>query len=223
MSTHTSTVRQPRSPITTLVRSCWPILTAVLLPARLSQSITAGEVDLAFRRWQTPRVAVGSRFLSRGSVIEVTSVSVEDITDADAVRAGFDSPADAIKALRRNSDPVFRVGLRCAGPDPRIALRADADLSAADLADITTRLNRLDAHSTHGPWTRKVLQLISRRPGVVSTELAAEIGRERPDFKLDVRKLKKLGLTHSLEVGYELSPRGAEFLRLDAQSDTPLG
>jgi hypothetical protein len=30
-------------------------------------------------------------------------------------------------------------------------------------------------------------------------------------FKLDVRKLKELGLTESLPVGYRLSPRG-EFL-----------
>ncbi len=53
----------------------------------------------------------------------------------------------------------------------------------------------------------------------MSTELAAEVGRPRPDFKLDVRKLKKLGLTHSLEVGYELSPRGEEFLRRESPSE----
>lgn len=64
-----------------------------------------------------------------------------------------------------------------------------------------------------------MLTLIARRPGVVSTELAAELGRPRPDFKLDVRKLKMLGLTHSLEVGYELSPRGEEFLRRESPSE----
>ena len=35
---------------------------------------------------------------------------------------------------------------------------------------------------------------------------------DRPAFKLNVRKLKALGLTESLEVGYRLSPRGAAFL-----------
>jgi hypothetical protein len=34
-------------------------------------------------------------------------------------------------------------------------------------------------------------------------------------LKTDVRKLKALGLTLSLEVGYELSPRGRAFLELD--------
>jgi hypothetical protein len=36
---------------------------------------------------------------------------------------------------------------------------------------------------------------------------------ERQAFKLNVRKLKELGLTESLEVGYRLSPLGEAFLR----------
>ena len=36
--------------------------------------------------------------------------------------------------------------------------------------------------------------------------------RETKPFKLDVRKLKNLGLTISLKVGYELSPRGRAYL-----------
>lgn len=46
-----------------------------------------------------------------------------------------------------------------------------------------------------------------RAPG-----LAAGLGRETPPFKRDVRRLKELGLTRSLEVGYELSPRGRAYL-----------
>ncbi len=158
---------------------------------------------------------VGSTFTSSAGVVEITSVQPVDpseIGDDDAARAGFSSAAAVLSKLRKNDDQVFRIGLRWVGPDPRIALREDAELSEDDVADLTTRLDRLDAHSTHGPWTRAVLEMISRRPAVVSTELAAELGRPRADFKLDVRKLKKLGLTHSLEVGYELSPRGRALL-----------
>ena len=43
-------------------------------------------------------------------------------------------------------------------------------------------------------------------------DLAASAGRERHPFKTDVRKLKELGLTESLEVGYRLSPRGRALL-----------
>ena len=39
------------------------------------------------------------------------------------------------------------------------------------------------------------------------------VGRETAPFKLDVRKLKALGLTRSFAVGYEVSPRGLAYLR----------
>ncbi len=68
---------------------------------------------------------------------------------------------------------------------------------------------RLDAA---GPWTKAVLQLIDSRPAVVSTVLAEAIGLERAVFKDNVRKLKALGLTISLDVGYQLSPRGKAVL-----------
>jgi biotin operon repressor len=47
---------------------------------------------------------------------------------------------------------------------------------------------------------------------VRAADLAAGLGRERAAFKADVRKLKELGLTESLEVGYRLSPRGRALL-----------
>ena len=57
-----------------------------------------------------------------------------------------------------------------------------------------------------------LLQLIADHPEVVSTTLATEVAIPRPDFKLRVRRLKILGLTESLEVGYRISPRGAALL-----------
>jgi hypothetical protein len=83
-------------------------------------------------------------------------------------------------------------------------------LTPDDVADITARLDRLDAR-VEKPWTRPTLDLIDRYPAVVSTELAEKIGMERFAFKAQVRKLKRLGLTHSLEVGYRLSPRGRAY------------
>ena len=63
-----------------------------------------------------------------------------------------------------------------------------------------------------GPWTREILRLIAERPGVRAPDLAASLGRETLAFKRDVRKLKELGLTRSLPVGYEISPRGRAYL-----------
>ena len=50
-------------------------------------------------------------------------------------------------------------------------------------------------------------------PGVRALDLARMIGQEKPAFKVNVRKLKRLGLTESLEVGYRLSQRGSDLLK----------
>ena len=63
----------------------------------------------------------------------------------------------------------------------------------------------MDRGRRTGPWTRTILRLIEANPAVRAPDLAASLGRETKAFKLDVRKLKELGLTHSLDVGYELS------------------
>ncbi|MGH9026151.1 MAG: hypothetical protein ACRDWD_08550, partial [Acidimicrobiia bacterium] len=107
---------------------------------------------------------------------------------------------------------LWRVDFHVAEPDERAQLAGAATLTTGEVDEIERRLDRLDRASAHGPWTRATLRLIKRRPGVVSTRLAEQLGRDRPSFKLDVRKLKALGLTRSLEVGYELSPRGVALL-----------
>jgi hypothetical protein len=173
--------------------------------------IKAGVLDLAFRRWDRPRVVVGTRMRTSVGLVEVTAVEPVDertITEDDARRAG----AACLDALRRGlaakpDRPVFRVGLRWAGEDPRIALRQHPP-TPAELTEIHARLDRLDAASSIGPWTRQTLALIDRFPEVRAPELAAELGRDTPSFKRDVRKLKELGLTESLDIGYRLSPRG---------------
>ena len=179
-------------------------------------AIRRGEVDLAFRRWDRPRLRVGTRMRTGIGLVEVTSVdevAIEDITDVEAVRAGAADRAALLALLANRSErPVYRVGLRFAGADPRVALRADDALSADDRAGLRQRLDRLDAASRHGPWTAQALAIIGRRPAVRAPDLAAELGLETVVFKRDVRKLKELGLTESLAVGYRLSPRGAALL-----------
>jgi hypothetical protein len=48
----------------------------------------------------------------------------------------------------------------------------------------------------------------------VSTDLATKLSRERMWLKLNIRKLKNMGLTISHDVGYEISPLGREVLKL---------
>ena len=89
-------------------------------------------------------------------------------------------------------------------------------LAAAELAGgrvhSAVDVRRLDAASRHGAWTMTVLRLVRDRPAVRAADLAPLLGLETQPFKRDVRKLKELGLTESLEVGYRLSPRGRAVL-----------
>ena len=57
------------------------------------------------------------------------------------------------------------------------------------------------------PWTAVVLALIERRPGVRAPDLAVGFDQPTAFFKRR-RRLKELGRTKSLAVGYRLSPRG---------------
>ena len=193
----------------------------MIRPAELA-AIKAGTIDLAFRRWARPRVVVGTRMRTGIGVIEVTSVeqvAVGSLRAEDARRAGAPSLAALREALSaRAGEPAWRIGVAYAGPDPREALRASIP-DAEEIAAINARLDRLDASSAHGAWTRETLDLIDLNPTVRAPDLAAQVGRETADFKKDVRKLKELGLTESLAIGYLLSPRGEAVV--DAGLPTP--
>ena len=65
-----------------------------------------------------------------------------------------------------------------------------------------------------------MLAAIEKQPGVVSQVLAKGLGCERDWLKPQVRKLKNLGLTISLRVGYEISPRGRVVLQHLRARDT---
>ena len=111
-----------------------------------------------------------------------------------------------------------RVERVASADDPRLALRERDDMSDDEMAEVVGRLARLDRSSRHGEWTTETLQLIAEHPGVRAGDLATQVGREMQPFKTDVRKLKGLGLTESLEVGYRLSPRGEAVLTFDLPS-----
>ncbi|MFH5227446.1 hypothetical protein [Antrihabitans spumae] len=181
-------------------------------PAAL-EGIAAGRVTLAFRRWDRPRVKVGSTITNALGVVEIVSVEqVDSISDTEAEAAGFTDAAALNKIIdkqSRSGGQLYRVGVRYGGPDPRHALRADVSLTADDVEDLRKRLARMDAQQS---WTREYLRLIEANPDVVARVLAAQVGMETAPFKLRVRRLKNLGLTESLPVGYRLSPRGKAFL-----------
>jgi hypothetical protein len=180
-----------------------------------------GTITSTFRRWKRAQVKVGGIYRPRAElallVDAITQVTAGELTDADARAAG---EADLVTLRQHHlkgaleDEVLFRIDFhRVDVPDPRRVLAVDADLDLDAIADIDRRLDRLDAASSAGPWTRATLDAIRRHPATVSSVLADELGRDRPDLKLDIRKLKGLGLTESLGTGYRLSPRGEAYVR----------
>ncbi|HEY5787796.1 MAG TPA: winged helix-turn-helix domain-containing protein [Microlunatus sp.] len=201
----------------------------MLFTAATLDGLVDGSVTATYRRWTTVRPKVGSRFTTRVGMVEVAGISpvgVEELSDADAAAAGFADRAALLRWLDRSArgpgdtrrageDTLYRIDLALAGPDPRVALRADDALDPTALADLGRRLDRMDG-AAEAPWTRSVLRQVADQPGVVSTVLAEAVGLDRPTFKIRVRRLKALGLTESLEIGYRLAPRGRAFLAADS-------
>lgn len=200
--------KNPQSPHTLLM---------MLLKRAVLDSIVAGDVDLAFRRWKRPSVRTGGTLRTAVGMLqieEVEPVSMGDITEVDARRAGM-SLGELVDLLNQKTEgEVYRVQLGRVVPDPRVTLREDDHLSEEDLAEIARKLNRLDGTSVRGPWTRQFLHLLAKNPHVKAQDLADRMGLEKAVFKNDVRKLEALGLTISHSPGYEVSPRGKALLRL---------
>lgn len=173
-------------------------------------------ITVTFRRWKRCQVVVGNQYRSTAGMLEVDTCDViddADITDVDARLAGRESAVDALEQLGPTTPDtlLYLVRFHLAGPDPRTQL-AQTIPTGDDLAEVLTRLARLDKASKIGPWTRSVLQVIHDQPAVRAPDLAGGFGRETKPFKLDVRKLKGLGLTQSQRIGYNLSPRGLAVL-----------
>jgi hypothetical protein len=177
--------------------------------------IRAGRLTVTWRLWKYAHVKPGKVYRTGFGgglyVDDVRAVRAADISDADAAEAGY-SDAHSLIAFARShtgaevSDDTLLYCVRFhyveqVPEKPRLSLD-----------EIRSKLEKLDRNSKIGPWTERTLRQIEESPGVVARRLAMEQGRMTPGFKTDVRKLKALGLTISLMIGYELSDLGQEYL-----------
>ena len=199
----------------------------LLFQKRFHAGLVDGSIRLTFRRWQKPHVRTGGRYRCHPigvlEVDRVDRVAVRDIGEDEARQAGFSSRDELLGFMAQGpagpvapDSEVWRVALHHGGDGDRVEMALDDALTPEDVAALARRLERL------GAWTLPTLRLIGRRPRVAASVLARSLGRERDPFKVDVRKLKRLGLTQSFEVGYELSPRGRALLaRLPRRGVSP--
>ena len=177
----------------------------MLFPKKLWAGLEDGSITLAFRRWAKSAAKAGSSQRFAGGVLafeKVQVVTLKSITAAEAKRAGFAKKDELLSTLQGDGQ-LYRIELRYAGADNRVELRQQP-LTPAEIETLQKRLTRWQAVP--------ILQAIRANPGRRAPDLAASFGKETLPFKAQVRRLKELGLTESLRIGYRLSPRGAELL-----------
>ena len=189
----------------------------LLFQKRFHAGLLDGAIRRTFRRWQKPHVRAGGRYRCHPigvlEVEQVARVPVRSIGEEDARLAGFSGRRELLRFMSEGpagpmtpGTEVWRVALHHGGDGDRVEIALDDRLTPVDVDALARKLERL------GDWAIPTLKLISRRPRVAASVLARSVGRERDPFKVDVRKLNRLGLTQSYEVGYEVSPRGRALL-----------
>jgi hypothetical protein len=131
------------------------------------------------------------------------------------VEAGFASAKSLTGLLQSQKEgQIYKIAVSYLKEDPRIELRAKSLMSEEEFAEIKASLDNLDKLSKVGKWTTKTLIAIKDNPKLKAADLAVVAKKEKEWLKLNVRKLKALGLTISHEPGYTLSPRGEAYLEL---------
>lgn len=192
----------------------------MLLDNPTLEGIVSGKIRVVFRTWKRPTVKSGGQLRTRMGLLAieaVDAVTAKSVTDRDIKLAGFRDRAQWRASLRGRAGTLYRIRVRHIGEDPRVALR-EAKLATEEVPKLRERLARMDKASESGPWTLPYLTTIQARPAQRAPELAALFGLETKPFKQRVRRLKELGLTESLRVGYRLSPRGESLLAYLAQN-----
>lgn len=182
------------------------------------EQVASGAITVSFRLWQRAQAKAGNRYATGFGTIEVDDVRVVPaalVTDEDVPRTGCSSVEEVwalagehTRATVTAETLLYRLEFRFLGDVPASVAKEAKTLPIAELVE---RLERMDSRSD-SPWTFRTLELIEAAPRVPARLLAPELGRERLDFKANVRKLKALGLTVSHETGYELSVLGREVL-----------
>lgn len=174
--------------------------------------IKAGEISLAFRKWNRPSVVKGTLLKTSIGQVEIQDVSrIEqvDIDQEQAILAGHASLTELLALLETVKEgSIYKIQLRYHSPDPRIALRENVDLTAEELQLLKKKLDRMDETGKYGAWVRRVMMTIDSNPNKRAQDLAEMLDVSKDWLKINIRKLKNLGLTISHEVGYTISPRG---------------
>lgn len=180
------------------------------------EQISRGELQRTYRLWKQPQVKVGGQYnIHPFGSIEVTAISTlaaAKLTNAAAKKSGFTDRTELLQVLKVDletggGEVLTQIDFRFLGKEA-VNQPDRSPQSKEEIEALLEKLRATEQRSSRGPWAFAALQMIAKHPGRRAPELAAMIKWETAPFKANVRKLKALGLTISLDVGYKLSPRG---------------
>ena len=186
----------------------------MLFKTHTLKKIKSGEVTLAFRKWKRPTVKAGGNLKTPIGLLAIDEIrTVTSVSDGEIIQAGYENRTELENELSKSAgDTLFRIKFHHAGEDPRIDLRNNTSISEKELEDLNKRILRFNNSKRYPGWATEVLNVIAQNPGRSAGWISDSLGIEKSWLKPSIRKLKELGLTISLEVGYKLSPRGEAYL-----------
>jgi hypothetical protein len=176
--------------------------------------VVAGEFKVTYRLWKRPHVKAGTTYAAGFGgayhIVDVSFVRAGDVTDADAWSAGSPDKATLLRTVGAHTKTKVTAGMKLTRVSFEYREQAP-EKPQLPVDDLVERLARLDA-AAPARWTQTALTLIEQQPRVLARILAADAGFETLAFKVNVRKLKKLGLTMTHVRGYELTELGQAVL-----------
>ncbi len=191
----------------------------MMFKGKFHPGIKDGSITRTYRYWKRPQAVAGNFYkINPIGHIRVTAAgptTESRIRTAHAIASGFESRKALIEYIsehKTSEATLYCVEFVYEGR------RRDKEPDQTSLADddefdkLAKALATRDKNSGMS-WTHPTLALIGENRGASSAILAEQLGRDRAELKKDVRKLKSLGLTNSLEVGYELTDRARSYLR----------
>ena len=95
----------------------------MLIKLDVLEAIKAGKIDLQFRRWTRPSVKAGGTLKTKGGLLKIgriDAMSPDDVSEAEAKRAGFRDVADFRRWLGTMKEgPLFhRIEISWLGERP---------------------------------------------------------------------------------------------------------
>ena len=182
------------------------------------EGIKGGKISLAFRKWKKLSVAEGNLVQSSVGILKigkVEEINLQKITVEEAEKAGFKTASALIQLLEQQKEGIiYRIEVAFHSENPSVEANDGEGLDEDEFEILKTALDNLDKYSKIGKWTVKTLQVIRENPKMKAADLAVKARKEKEWLKLNIRKLKALGLTISHEPGYTLSAKGEEYLKL---------